>query len=156
MFDASSFEYPCSPVLCFFYRYSFLLFFLLTSLQFSFSRPMVSINFHLPSSQYYIFFILSLHLSFGLPMVSINFHLPSSQYYIFFSLSFHNHLSLASLIFSPMFVTPVLDLISMSLILFLCPDLLNLLYSHHLNKDISYKSLHSLPTSYNREYLWRT
>ena len=61
-FGASSFQSPPSPVLSFFYLYSFLLHvfsYNITPPQFWSSY----LHFHLPCSHYYIFFSLSLHVA---------------------------------------------------------------------------------------------
>ena len=62
----SSFQYPRSPVLCFFYLYLFLLHvfsYNITPTQFRSSYLSVSTHFHLPCSHYYIFFSLSRHMA---------------------------------------------------------------------------------------------
>ena len=71
-----------------------------------------------PSSSCMSFLTTSLYLSFGVSYLTVSTHFPCSHYYIFLSLSIHrpNHLSLDSLMFSLMFATPAIALISSVLI----------------------------------------
>ena len=107
LFSALSFLYPRSPVLCFFYLYSFLLYvfsYNITLPQFRSTYLSVSTHFHLPCSHYYIFFSLSLHMT-----------QPSQS---------HLHMAQPSQSHFPYFLTYVCHTCPCSY--FFIPDLLNL------------------------------
>ena len=63
-FGASSFQSPRSPVLCFFYLYSFLLSCIFLQHRLTSVSIFLSFGVHpLPCSHYYVFFSLSLHIA---------------------------------------------------------------------------------------------